>query len=81
VFSCVTTSILPSNAWLPPVWSAWVCVLMIVVIGLSVIFLTKSMIAWPDPGFLVSTTTTPLFCVTKIVVVAPGATLWLKIGS
>ena len=58
-----------------------VCVLMIVVIGLSVIFLTLSMIACPDPGFFVSTSTTPLFSVTKIVVVAPGALLWLKIGS
>ena len=54
---------------------------MIVVIGLSVIFLTPSMIALPGAGFFVSTRTTPLFSETKIVVVAPGALLWLKIGS
>jgi hypothetical protein len=60
VFTCVTTSTLAGNSTLPLTWSKCVCVLMIVVIGLSVTSLIFAISGWPHPGFLVSTTTTPL---------------------
>src|SRR5437764_737193 len=47
------------NASLLPTWSGWLCVLMIVITGLSVTVLILSRIGWPQPASLVSTTTTP----------------------
>jgi hypothetical protein len=59
VFCCATIStVVPKNSLLP-VWSAWVWVLMMRVTGLSVTVLILSRMAWPVPGFLVSTRVTP----------------------
>ena len=60
VLSWVTTSaVTPANSICPLVWSPWVCVLMIVVIGLLVMDLIFSSRGGPHPGFFVSTTATP----------------------
>ena len=59
VFSCATTSTFAPKNPLLPVWSPWVWVLMMVVIGLSVTLLTLSSTAWPQPFNLVSTSVTP----------------------
>ena len=58
VFSCATTSTLP-NASLLPVWSPWVCVVMMVVTGLFVTDFTLSSSVGPQPANLVSTSVTP----------------------
>ena len=42
VFSCVTTSTVAGNSTLPLTWSPCVCVLMIIVTGLSVTLLILS---------------------------------------
>ena len=59
VFSWVTTSTVAGNSTLPLTWSPCVCVLMIIVTGLSVTLLIFSSSGVPQPGFFVSTTTTP----------------------
>ena len=59
VFSCATISTLAPKKPLLPVWSPWVCVLMMRVIGLSVTLFTLSSTAWPQPASLSSTSVTP----------------------
>ena len=59
VFSWTMTSTVAGNSTLPLTWSPCVCVLMIVVTGFGVSSLILSRIGWPQPGFFVSTTTTP----------------------
>ena len=60
VFTCVTTSTSAGNSTLPLTWSPCVWVLTIIVTGLFVTFLIASSSGCPQPGFFVSTTTTPL---------------------
>ena len=60
VFSCTTISTVAGKYWLLPVWSPWVWVLMMCVIGLSLTVRTWSRMAWPLLASLVSTSTTPL---------------------
>ena len=59
VFSCATTSTVAGNSTLPLTWSKCVCVLMIVVTGLGVSSRILSISGCPQPGTLVSTSTTP----------------------
>ena len=59
VFSCTTLSTLAPKNSLLPVWSPCVCVLMMVVTGLSVTVRMRSRMAGPQPASLVSTITTP----------------------
>ena len=59
VFSWAITSTAGGKSLLLPLWSACVCVLIIVVTGLSVTDLIFSRMRCPQPGFFVSTTTTP----------------------
>ena len=61
-FSCATTRTTSWKSGLLPTWSPCACVLMIVVTGSSVSACTVWRIDAPQPGFLVSTSTTPLFC-------------------
>ena len=70
VFSCATISTDAGKNSLLPVWSPWVWVLMMWVIGLSVTVFTWSRIAWPQLASLVSTSTTPL-AVTNTAVLPP----------
>src|SRR5437762_1045864 len=70
VFSWTTMSTEAGNSTLPLTWSPCVCVLTIVVTGLLVSVLILSSSGWPQPGFLVSTTTTPV-AVMKIEVLLP----------
>ncbi len=74
VFSCITTCTFGYFARMvsvEPMWSGWLWVLMISTTGLSVTFFTSSRIAWPLPGILVSTSTTPAFCTTTRVFPPP----------
>ena len=70
VFSCTTMSMLVGNSTLPLTWSKCVWVLITVVMGLGVSSLILSRSGCPQPGFLVSTTTTP-FVVTKTELLPP----------
>ena len=70
VFSWTMVSTEAPKKSLLPMWSSWVWVLMIVVIGLSVTVLIRSRIGWPQPGSFVSTSSTPL-SVTSTAVLPP----------
>ena len=70
VLSCVTISTVAWNSTFPLTWSPCVCVLTIIVTGLFVSSLILFSSGWPHPGFLVSTTVTPLAC-TKTAVFPP----------
>ena len=59
VLAWATTSTGCAKSMLLPTWSPWVWVLMIIVTGSSVTVRTWSRMASPQPGFLVSTSTTP----------------------
>ena len=59
VFSWATISVTVGNSMLLPVWSPCVCVLMIVVTGLSETDWIASRIGRPQPGSFESTSTTP----------------------
>lgn len=67
-FSCAAMRTTSEKWGLLPVWSPCACVLMMVVIGSSVTARTASRMAGPQPGFFVSTSTTPWSSVTSIAV-------------
>ncbi len=70
VFSCVTTSTVAGNASLLPMWSKWLWVLTIVVMGSFDTDATRSRMALPLFTSLVSTSTIPVR-VTNTVVFPP----------
>ena len=79
VFSCATISTVAGKNWLLPLWSPWVCVLMMWVIGLSLTLLTWSRIAWPLLASLVSTSTMPL-AATKATVFPPAPGIMYRLS-